>query len=745
MILSNHFFEDEIREGFYVPSSVKQAWGAQLKVLSYIDEVCKKHDIHYYVDWGTFLGAVRHGGYIPWDDDMDIGMLRDDYERFLKVSNELPDGFCVYNLRSKEDHTQFLSNVVNKSRICFEPEHLREYHGFPYIACVDIFIIDYLSNDPVKNAEMFSKAKMVLGLSDSIRDGSFDTKKLDIALKKIEEKCDVNIPRGMSTQKLVNYLDVLAEKIFGAFSKEDSKEVVQMMPWGLKGVKAQKREWYDSFIEIPFEEIKVPVPNRYIDALTARYGDFMKIYKDAGAHDYPYFLGQKKNLQKVLDFELPEYKFDPEELRKNSESQKANISRSVDCYKSIVEECLGELDSLWKEFATNNDMAFLNDIQSLAIELGTYMESVKGEGYDVVHILEELCEKVYECAQGTASSDEVKENLTLLKEVVSRRKEVVFLPFKADYFNRFEPEYERLKNDPDTDVFVVPIPYYYKDYDGSLINQQYDLDSYKSSLNVIHCDCFNFEIHQPDVIYIQYPYDGINEVTGIPPFLYASNLKNYTDELVYIPWFVTEDFTKESARNFKNMRYYVTVPGVVNADKVYVQSETIRETYIEALCQWAGEKTRSVWENKIYIEKVTRVSKKKEYPEKWKKYLFKKDGSLKKIVLYHVETASLVSDKGILDKIDRNLKIFEASKEDVMLIWKEHSETATQLPKIDLNMYKEFTELVHYFITMDFGIYLTDISDSELSSIDAYYGDPGVLAHKFRNMNKPVMIQNVEI
>lgn len=740
MTLSNAFFEDEVREGFYVPAAVKQAWGAQLKILGYIDEVCKKNDIHYFADWGTFLGAVRHGGFIPWDDDMDIGMLRDDYEKFLKVSHELPDGYAIYNLRSREEHTQFLSNVVNKTRICFEPEHLREYHGFPYIACVDIFIVDYLSNDPAKNAEMFGKAKAVLGLSDSLRDGSFDRKNLDAVLDKIEEKCDLKIPRGMSESKLINYLDVLAEKIFSNFvnSKEDSEEVVQMMPWGLKGVKTQPKKWYDSYIEIPFEETKIPVPNRYLDALTTRYGDFMKIYKDAGAHDYPYFLGQRKNLQNVLDFELPEYRFDSHELDRNEE-----ICNS-ESYQFTVMECIKELRNLWKNFTGSQDFSLLNDIQGLVIELGTYMENVKGEGYDIVHILESLCEKIYELSEEAEKTPAIEECLSNLEDTVSRRKEAVFLPFKAEYFERFETEYRKLIEDPDYDVYIIPIPYYYKDYDGSLINMQYDLESYDKSLNVIHCDSFNFLIHKPDVIYIQYPYDGTNEVTGIPPFLYSSNLKNYTDKLIYIPWFVTEDFTIDSGRNFKNMRYYVTVPGVVNSDKVYVQSAMIRDTYIAALCQWAGGDTRSVWEKKIIDREELSMQKTVDYPKDWKKYLYKAGKNRRKIMLFHVETGSLVSDNGILSKIERNLRIFESNREEIMLIWKEHSEL-NQLKNINPQMYEKYFEMVDRFKTMDFGIYVTDISNEEYAMIDAYYGDAGVIAHKFRNMDKPVMIQNVEI
>ena len=745
MKISNSFFEDEIREGFYIPASVKQAWGAQLKVFGHIDEVCRKHDIHYYADWGTFLGAVRHGGYIPWDDDLDIGMLRTDYEKFLKVSNELPDGFAVYNLRSRETHTEFLANVVNKTRICFEPDHLREYHGFPYIACVDIFIIDHLSNDPIKNANMFAKAKMVLGLSDSLREGSFDDSKLNAALSMIEEKCDVKIPRGMSNPKLINYLDVLAEKIFSSFKDEECDEVVQMMPWGLRGVKTQHEAWYESFVEIPFEEMKIPVPNRYLDALTARYGDFMKIYKDASGHDYPFFLGQKKNLQKLLDFELPEYTFDAALL-----SNECRVD-ATESYKNTISECLKEINNLWIEYKNTHEPDLLLSLQGLAIDLGEYMESVKGEGYDIVHILETMCESVYGLSAETASEDAVDGIISDLKSTVSRRKEAVFLPFKSEYFKTFENEYYRLLEDADTDVFVVPIPYYYKDYDGALKDMQYDLESYPEELKVIHCDNFDFALHRPDVIYFQYPYDEWNEVTGIPPFFHSQNLKNYTEQLIYIPWFITEDFTRESARNFKNMRCYVTMPGVVNADMVYVQSEIIRGTYIEALCDWAGEDTRSIWNNKIRTRNVTRVSENPDClaectcPYGWERCLFKADGSRKKIMLYHVETGSLVSDNGILNKIKRNLDVFEKAKDDVMLVWKEHSEVSSQLFEINPRMYEKYFELVNYFKAMDFGVYVTDISIDEYSMIDAYYGDPGVEAHRFRNMNKPVMIQNVEI
>ena len=99
------FFRDEVRNGFYIPTAIKQAWAAQLDVLDVVDGICRKHGIKYFADWGTLLGAVRHGGFVPWDDDLDIAMLRPDYKRFREVADdELPQGFVIHDFERKEDH-----------------------------------------------------------------------------------------------------------------------------------------------------------------------------------------------------------------------------------------------------------------------------------------------------------------------------------------------------------------------------------------------------------------------------------------------------------------------------------------------------------------------------------------------------------------------------------------------------------------------------------------------------------------
>ena len=98
-----HFFEEEEREGFVVSSMMKKAWAAQLEVLAEVDKICRKYDIQYFADWGTLIGAIRHKGFIPWDDDMDIAMKREGYLKFLKHTDELPKGYQILDVGQNQE------------------------------------------------------------------------------------------------------------------------------------------------------------------------------------------------------------------------------------------------------------------------------------------------------------------------------------------------------------------------------------------------------------------------------------------------------------------------------------------------------------------------------------------------------------------------------------------------------------------------------------------------------------------
>ena len=125
LIFPPSFFEDEVREGFLVTTMMKRYWASQLKVLSLVDAICRRHNLKWFADYGTLLGAVRHGGFIPWDDDLDICMLREDWNTFFEVAeNELPEGFKVLTVRNNSEYEEIIGRVVNSSTIDTSCEHV---------------------------------------------------------------------------------------------------------------------------------------------------------------------------------------------------------------------------------------------------------------------------------------------------------------------------------------------------------------------------------------------------------------------------------------------------------------------------------------------------------------------------------------------------------------------------------------------------------------------------------------------
>ena len=136
---SEDFFEEEERLGFYIEPMMKKAWAVQLDVLSEVDRICNKYNLSYYAASGTMLGALRHKGYIPWDDDIDIAMKREDYDKFIKIAqSELPSNYYLHSIYTNAEHDCFHAAIMNG-------KDLR--HGFPYVAGIDIFVLDYVPAD----------------------------------------------------------------------------------------------------------------------------------------------------------------------------------------------------------------------------------------------------------------------------------------------------------------------------------------------------------------------------------------------------------------------------------------------------------------------------------------------------------------------------------------------------------------------------------------------------------------------
>ena len=101
------------------------------------------------------------------------------------------------------------------------------------------------------------------------------------------------------------------------------------------------------------------------------------------------------------------------------------------------------------------------------------------------------------------------------------------------------------------------------------------------------------------MIIIQVPYDQYNPAFSVHPFFYSKNLKRYTDLLVYMPGLALDEAEFTEACSLKNLRHYIAMPALVHADETVVPSEDVRKGYIDILTNYAGEATRTIWEEKI--------------------------------------------------------------------------------------------------------------------------------------------------
>ena len=119
------YFKTEVRDGFAISELMKRTWAAQLEVLNKVIGICDKYNLTYYAYWGTLLGTVRHQGYIPWDDDLDIAMKKDDYIRFLEVAQtELAGELCIHNCYTDPEYDEAFTRLTNGSSVDFADKRM---------------------------------------------------------------------------------------------------------------------------------------------------------------------------------------------------------------------------------------------------------------------------------------------------------------------------------------------------------------------------------------------------------------------------------------------------------------------------------------------------------------------------------------------------------------------------------------------------------------------------------------------
>lgn len=246
---------------------LKKLQNTELDILCEIDRVCKKNDIKYFIMYGTLLGAVRHKGFIPWDDDIDIAMPIEDYERFLKIaSKELRSKYIIDHIENNKKYYLPFAKIKN-IKTTFIEKNAVNYDGNNGI-WVDIF--PYYNYKINKKSKLFKvKFKIILFFHAIMLRHSL---KLDFGKHKFVILICSKIFTNKFCCKIINILSKGTKK---------NKKGNYVLYYGSEGaIKTPIFDKADIFplIEINFCDKKFYAPNNYKKVLAQLYGsDYMKL------------------------------------------------------------------------------------------------------------------------------------------------------------------------------------------------------------------------------------------------------------------------------------------------------------------------------------------------------------------------------------------------------------------------------------------------------------------------------------
>ena len=322
-----------------------------------------------------------------------------------------------------------------------------------------------------------------------------------------------------------------------------------------------------------------------------------------------------------------------------------------------------------------------------------------------------------------------------LKHEKEIKKEIVFLPYKASMWDSLESVWQAAYADKEhCNAYVVPIPYADRKPDMTVAEWHCEADIFPDYVPVLDWQEYTLDKlreMQPDVIFIHNPYDGFNAVTSVEPQYYSHNLKQCTDKLVYIPYYVCGETI---APNFCRS------PGVVSADYVIVQDENIKAQFEQHYPDGKPPEGKFLALGSPKFDKVL-MSKKEDFilPARWQQII-----QGKKIVLYNTSLKAALDHSDMVCRKMRYVFDVFKNRQDVALWWRPHPLMEATFRSMRPEHYAEYKQLVAEYKLAGWGIYDdTPELHRAIAYSDCYYGDGSSVVDLYKVTGKPVILQDL--
>lgn len=238
-------------------------------MLKDVDRVCRENDIQYYLTWGSALGAVRHGGFIPWDDDIDISMTWGNYKKFEKIAQEKLDSKYFYQSKESDEYCFTAWNKVRVNNTTSMEKHLKHIRCH-YGICMDVFPIVGVPNSKIR---VLIQRFLIL-VYRVLRYERYLTN------RKPEGNLLFKVIYGVFPKKFKEFLSEKCLNQITKYNPEECNEWVEFLSGKYSYMKCDKNIFGNGH-EIMFEDIKCKIPEKYEEYLTKYYGDYMKLPDEA--------------------------------------------------------------------------------------------------------------------------------------------------------------------------------------------------------------------------------------------------------------------------------------------------------------------------------------------------------------------------------------------------------------------------------------------------------------------------------
>ena len=241
------------------------------EIMVALDELCERHGIQYFLDSGTLLGAVRHKDFIPWDDDVDLTMTRENYERFLKVAHELPAPFkFVVPGEYGGYFFDFVSRVINTEfPLREETEADRAYNSYQNRLAVDIFIIDNAPDSNLKFKTMVVRQKMLYGYAMAHRYEKTKQKHGFV------ESAQILVLGTLGKLQSLSRIFKKQEKLSVKYRAKNTERYCLTNTIMKEIHLSYPKRCIEGTVKLPIRDRLFSAPSGYDEILTNMYGDYM--------------------------------------------------------------------------------------------------------------------------------------------------------------------------------------------------------------------------------------------------------------------------------------------------------------------------------------------------------------------------------------------------------------------------------------------------------------------------------------